>query len=439
MKLTMFEWYRELSGKERKTFWACFFGWATDAMDAQMFAFVLPAIIATWSLSKSQAGLIATGTFLATAVGGWIAGVLADRYGRVRILKVTIVWFAFFALLCGLAQSYPQLVVLRVLQGIGFGGEWAAGAVLMGEIIRPQHRGKAVGCVQAGYGIGFTAATLVATVSLLLLPQEWAWRAVFFLGALPALLVIYINRYIEDPDVYIKTRNAAVAAGDRTNIFAIFNPKVLRITALSSLLAFGVIGAGSAINPWLPTYMRTVRHFSDGASGGFLLLVTTGAFFGFIGSAYLTDAIGRRRNFQIFSVCCWIVTLLYLYLPLNDVAILALSFPLGFFVNGAYAALGPYFTELFPTSIRGAGQAFAYNAGKGFGAFTATAVGLLADHVMQLDKAIGLVSLFCYVLAIIATLLLPETRGATLTVGAGVLAKEGPEDNAVAAPAIELK
>lgn len=429
----MFKWYLELSGRERRTFWACFSGWALDAMDAQIFSFLIPALMATWHISSGQAGYLGTAALIATGFGGWASGVLADRFGRVRIMQFTVIWFAFFTALAGFTQSFDQMLVVRVLQGLGFGGEWGAGAVLMGEIIRPQHRGKAVGCVQSGYGVGWTAATLLSTLGFSLLPPEYAWRALLWVGVLPALLVIFIRRFIEEPEVFKETLAKQKAAGTRPTTFAIFNPAILRTTVLTAMLALGVIGAGSAIVPWLPTFMKTVRHLSVAGVGTYMTVITVSSFFGFVGSAYLTDQIGRRRNFLVFCVSSWVLTLAYMYLPLGNTAILLLSCPFGFFTIGAYSSLGPFFTELFPTSIRGSGQSFAYNFGKGAGALCVAAVGLLAE-VIPLGEAIGVVSLAGYMLAIAATLMLPETRGLKLSVaGSAGDAQEPP----AAAPAAQ--
>ncbi|MFS2107988.1 MFS transporter, partial [Ralstonia sp. Ralssp135] len=146
----LFRWYREISTQERRTFWSCKVGYALDAMDTQILSFVIPTLIGVWGLSKADAGLIGTCTLLASAAGGWVAGILSDRIGRVRALQITILWFAVFTFLCGLAQNYEQLLIARTLMGFGFGGEWTAGAVLIGEAIRSRDRGKAVGMVQAG-------------------------------------------------------------------------------------------------------------------------------------------------------------------------------------------------------------------------------------------------------------------------------------------------
>lgn len=429
----MFSWYRELTKKERITFWGCFAGWAVDAMDAQLFSFVLPILIVAWGMTTAQAGYLATATLLSAAVGGWGCGYLADRFGRVRVMQLTILWFSVFTFLAGFTQNFEQLIVVRVLQGLGFGGEWAAGAVLMGEIIRPLHRGKAVGSVQSGFGVGWSAAAILAGLVLAYAPSEYAWRALLMIGVLPGLLVLYLRRKLEEPALFEKTRAEIKATGQGPGPGAIFRPGVLHVTILASLLAFGVIGVGGAIVNWLPTFMKTVRHLSPGEAGYYVFLITGGSFFGFLASAYLSDMLGRRRTFQLFLVCSWLITIAYMFLPLSGWELLLLGVPFGFFTIGNYAALGPYFTELFPTAIRASGQSFAYNFGKAAGAVAVSCIGILAQW-LTLAEAIGLIALLGYSVAIIATLLLPETNGISLTTGFGEpVAHEAPE------PVVEAK
>jgi MFS family permease len=167
----MIDWYRELNTAERRSFWACFGGWALDALDVQIYTFVVPALIALWHITNAQAGLLATSALVVSAFGGWIAGMLADRVGRARLLMITIAWFAFFTFLSGFTQNFEQLLIVRGLQGLGFGGEWAAGSVLIGEVIRAENRGKAVGTVQSAWAWGWGAAAILATIMFQLLPQ----------------------------------------------------------------------------------------------------------------------------------------------------------------------------------------------------------------------------------------------------------------------------
>ena len=414
----MFSWYRDLTKRERTTFWGCFAGWAVDAMDAQLFSFVLPVLIAVWGMTTAQAGYLATATLMSAAVGGWACGYLADRFGRVRVMQFTILWFSAFTCIAGFTQNFEQLIVVRVLQGLGFGGEWAAGAVLMGEIIRPAHRGKAVGTVQSGFGVGWCAASLLAGLILADVPQEYAWRTLLLIGVLPSALVLYLRRNIEEPELYRQSRAEIKARGEAPGLDAIFRPGMLHVTILASLLAFGVIGVGGAIVNWLPTFMKTVRHLSPSASGYYVFLVTGGSFFGFLTSACLSDVLGRRRTFQLFLVCSWVVTIAYMFLPLSGWGLIALGVPFGFFTIGNYAALGPYFTELFPTALRGSGQSFAYNFGKAAGAVAVACIGILAQRI-TLAEAIGAVALIGYGIAIVATLRLPETKGISLTADLG--------------------
>jgi len=205
-------------------------------MDVQLYSMVIPALIAGWGISKTQAGLLATSALLLSAVGGWIAGLLSDRIGRVRTLQITILWFAFFTFVSGFAQNFEQLFAARALMGLGFGGEWAAGAVLMGEVIRAEHRGKAVGAVQSGWAVGWGAAALLYALLFSALPQETAWRVLFFAGILPAGLVFFIRRFVEEPAVFTATQQQIAAGAERPHFLAIFEPELLRTTVLAALL-----------------------------------------------------------------------------------------------------------------------------------------------------------------------------------------------------------
>jgi MFS family permease len=232
-------WIFDLTSGERSTLIATFGGWALDGMDVMVYSFVIPTLIAAWHISKGQAGLLGTAALLISAVGGWLAGLLADRFGRARILQITILWFAFFTFLSGFTNSFWQLLMTRGLQGLGFGGEWAVGSVLMGEAIRAQYRGKAVGTVQGGWAIGWGIAAICYTVLFSMLPAATAWRAMFWIGILPALLVFYIRRNVPEPEVFSQTR---ARVGEGSHFLEIFSPALLRITFLTALLATGAQG-----------------------------------------------------------------------------------------------------------------------------------------------------------------------------------------------------
>jgi len=406
-------WIFDLTSTERSTLIATFGGWALDGMDVMIYSFVIPTLIAVWHMSTGQAGMLSTVALLVSAVGGWLAGVLADRVGRTRVLQITILWFAVFTFLSGFTNSFWQLLVTRGLQGLGFGGEWAVGSVLMGEAIRARYRGKAVGTVQGGWAIGWGITAICYTVLFTLMPATTAWRAMFWIGILPALLVFYIRRYVPEPEVFLRTRSRAARIGEDRGFLEIFSPALLRITLLTALLSMGVQGGYYAITTWLPTYLKTARGLSVLNTGGYLFVVIAGSFFGYMVSAWLSDRLGRKPTLVLFGICSFLAVVAYTYLPIGDSVMLALGFPLGFFASGSFSPIGAFFTELFPTRLRGSGQGFSYNVGRGIGALFPTLVGYLSAR-MGLGHAISAFAVTAYLMMIAAVLLLPETRGSEL-------------------------
>ena len=209
----MFDWLRELTKTERRTLGAAFGGWAVDAFDFMVYTFIIPTLMAAWMMTKAEAGFIATATLIVSAIGGWMAGILADRFGRVKILQITILWFSVATFLCGFTNSYEQLLFLRALQGLGFGGEWAVGSILIAEMVRAKHRGKAVGSMQSGWAVGWGLAALAFAVIFSMFPEEFAWRIMFWIGIIPGVLVLYIRRNVPESEIFHKTREHTKKSG----------------------------------------------------------------------------------------------------------------------------------------------------------------------------------------------------------------------------------
>jgi len=408
----MANWFTSMNGRERRTFAACFSGWALDAMDVQLYAVVMPTLIALWHLSQAQAGTLGTAALLFSSFGGWIAGILADRFGRVTVLRLTILWFAFFTFLSGFTQSYEQLLLTRSLQGLGFGGEWAAGAVLMSEVIDKRIRGRAVGTVQGGWSVGYGTAVLLFTIVFSIARPEIAWRLLFILGLIPALLVLWIRRYVEEPEVFTAAK-ATTSQSNRLEFLEVFGPALRRRTLLASLLAAGGLGGNYVTLTWLATYLKTVRQLSVLGTGGYLGINIFGSFLGYVISAHLSDWLGRRRTFVLMACAAAVTVACYTLLPLGDTAVLLLGFPLGFFQSGIIAGMGATFAELFPTRVRATGQGFSYNTGRAVGSFVPALVGVAAP-TLGLGQAMGIFSASSYVLVLLAVALLPETRGREL-------------------------
>ncbi|MDE2363805.1 MAG: MFS transporter [Hyphomicrobiales bacterium] len=404
----MSNWYASSSPQERRTFWACFAGWALDALDVQMFALAIPALIATFAISKAEAGALGSITLFTGAFGGWLGGALADRYGRVKALQITILWFALATFACAFAQSYTQLLVLKAIQGFGFGGEWAAGAVLMAEIIRPENRGRALGAVQSAWAVGWGAAVLLATAVFANLPQETGWRLMFAAGLLPALLILYVRRGIEEP--------RTTAAQDRPSVVAalaqVFRRDVIRSTLVGGLFGIGAHGGYAALTTFLPTFLREDRHLSVIGAGLYLAVIIVAFFCGCVASGMLSDRIGRRANVIFFAAACIATVLIYIFAPLTNAQMLVLGFPLGFFSAGIPASMAALFSELYPGGVRGTGVGFCYNFGRVVSAAFPIAVGAMSRE-WGLGAAIGIDAAFAYALVLVAVLMLPETRGKT--------------------------
>jgi MFS family permease len=405
--------YKDMTVPERRTFWACASGWALDGMDFMIYPLVVGTIIKLWNVDPTSAGFAVTVTLLASAIGGWGGGYLADRIGRVRTLQLTILWFSVFSLICAVAQDFNQLLIARALLGLGFGGEWAAGAVLMGEAIRAQYRGRAVGSVQSGWAIGWGLAVLAQAILFSYLPAESAWRWMFVIGALPALLVFYLRRYVEEPQIAAETRARQKAKGDGPAIWEIFSGPILKTTILASLAVTGCQGGYYAITAWLPRFLTTERHLSIVGSTGYLATLIIGSFIGYLVGAWLADRIGRRLLFLTFSIGAIAVVIAYTQLPLSNESLWLLGFPLGFFASGYFSGMGAFLTELYPTRLRGSGQGFCYNFGRGVGALFPALVGYLST-TMTLANAIAIFAVAAYGLFFLAAFALPETRGRIL-------------------------
>jgi MFS family permease len=425
-------WLRQTSVNERRAMLAAYAGYGLDGFDVMVYTFIIPTLMTLWGMSKAEAGYIASATLVTSAIGGWGAGILADRYGRVRVLQLTVLWFAAFTFLSGFTHSYGQLLFTRAMQGFGFGGEWAVGSVLVSETIDARHRGKAAGIVQSSWSVGWAAAAFGFWAVSALLPPQTGWKVLFWVGILPALLIIYIRRNVHEPAIYLDLRARQLHAGAHAAQIApaggttfaaadflnIFRPPLLRNTILATVLATGMLGAYYSVTTWLSTFLETERHLSVTGRTGYLLMLIAGSLAGYLASAWLSDAVGRRRSFISFACCGALLVLAYTHMPVSG-GMLLIGFPLGFFVLGIFSGMGACFSELFPGALRGSGQGFCYSAGRAIGAACPALIGVWSTRV-SLGQSIGVMTVGAYALVVIAAWALPETRGRSLALEAAV-------------------
>ncbi|MEU6422850.1 MFS transporter [Streptomyces spiralis] len=297
-------WYRSLPREHRPVFWAGFAGWGLDSFDFNTLPLALGSLTAAFALSSAQAGWIMTVTLLASAVGGALAGLLSDRVGRVRVLMLTVATFAVFTALSGLAQTYGQMLLFKGLQGLGFGGEFAAGAVLVAEVSPAKHRGRILGFVHSSWAVGWGLAVLGYTVVFSHAGPD-AWRYLFLLGILPAFALLFVGRNVKDSDASTENRRRAATetAGPAWGgLVVLFCRDLRRTTLLAVLVGIGVQGGYFAVFTWLPSYLHTERGLTVVGTGGYLSAVIAGCFLGYVCAGYLHDWVGRRATFVLFAV-----------------------------------------------------------------------------------------------------------------------------------------
>lgn len=409
----MLRWFTDLSKTEKNTFWACFSGWGLDAMDTQMYALILPTLIVLWNMPRSQAGILGTAVLIMSALGGWLAGMLSDRIGRARVLQITILWFSAFTFLSGFTHNFWELLAARSLQGLGFGGEWAVGSVLISEAINAKVRGRVVGAIQAGWAIGYGIAVLISTALFSLLPPNTAWRVFFFIGLAPALAVLWIRRNIKDAAVFTEEKSHTGPAESRSSLWEVFSREHLWTTVRATLLTTGIYGGNYVMITWLPAYLKLVKNLSVLNVGGYLALNIAGTFCGAFLNGWMADRIGRRRTFMLIACLQAGTVAIYTLAPITSEVTFLLGFVLGLLQSGTAAGTGAFLAELFPTRIRGSAQGFSGNGGRAIGAIMPAMVGIVSVG-MPLGAAMAVCACSAYCLVVLSAFLLPETRGRNL-------------------------
>jgi len=406
----MFTDLKTITREQWKTLIAAQLGWMLDAMDVMLYAFALNAIQKEFDLNSGQAGALASVTLIASAVGGIGFGVLADRIGRARSLMYSILAYSVFTSLTATSGSLWELLLWRTLVGLGMGGEWSAGSVLVAETWPSQHRGKAIGLMQAGWAVGYILAALLAAAVLPLL----GWRPLFLLGILPAFFTIWIRRNVREPDIW---KSGDHGSPRKRISFEFFRAPLLGRTLVGSLLSMLVLFAYWGLFTWMPSFLA--RPIDQGGAGlgiikssGWIIPMQIGAFFGYTSFGFFADRFGRRPVFAFFLVCAAILVPVYGQLVRHEYALFILGPLIGFFGHGYFSVFGVMLSELFPTRVRGTAQGLVYNVGRAFSAFAPYTVGVLAD-IYGIGSALAVTSAF-FLVGSVTIYFLPETRGREL-------------------------
>ncbi len=403
--------WHEATPDARRALLAASLGWMLDAFDVMLYALVLASLMADLGMDKATAGQLGSLTLVASAIGGIAFGVIADRFGRTRALIASVLIYSVFTAACGLAQSITQLAVFRVLLGLGMGGEWASGAALVSETWPAEHRGKALGFMQSSWAVGYGAAAVVNA----LVQPAFGWRAVFFVGVLPALFTLWVRRHVREPEIWQRTRLQAGQAG-RSAFRAMFGPRLRRLTLALTLMNACTMFAWWGFNLWIPAFLSLPR-----AEGGvglptvtmslLIVVMQVGMWFGYVTFGYVSDRVGRKRAYVGYLLAA--ATLMTAYASTRQPTVLLALGPLvAFFGTGYFTGFGAVSAEIYDTTMRATAQGFTYNVGRIASAVAPFVVGSLAD-TRGFGPAFA-VAASAFLVAAVLWAFIPETRGRVL-------------------------
>jgi len=424
---------------QRRTLLAAALGWALDAFDSMLYALVLALLMRDLGMSKTAAGSLGTLTLLASGIGGMLFGFLADRIGRKQALMASILTYSVCSFASGLATSIAMLAVARFVLGLGMGGEWNTGAALVAESWPTELRAKALSIVQSSWALGFAAAALVAGP----VSRAYGWRAVFFVGILPAGVTLWIQRSVPESEMWrgqvspdavreghlpkspllanaARSEAPGGVGADLTSYVStgtIFRPPYLKHTLALLLFNFFGLFAWWGLFTWLPPYLSLPveqggRGFSVmGMTTLMVVLNLCGMFPGYLSFGWVADHLGRRKAFVLYSIAAALLIPLYAAARSAGV-LLVLGALVAFFGTGIFSGSGIMGSEIFPTAVRARALGFTYNGARALSALAPLVIGRVGE-VKGLNWAFYLCAAG-YLLAAVTTTQLPETKGKRL-------------------------
>ena len=398
-----FQFWRDADPAARRALVAASLGWMLDAFDVMLYALVLSAVMADLNMTAQVAGGLQSLTLLASAAGGLIFGLLADRWGRTRALMLSVLLYSVFTAACGFAQTAVQLAVFRIFLGIGMGGEWASGAALVSETWKARDRGKALGLMQSAWAIGYGLAAFVNY-----LVQDIAglgWRTVFFVGIAPALFAFWVRRSVEEPAMW----KAARTATTRISIGRALAAPGIGITVAVTLMNACTMFAWWGFNTWVPSYLRSPGvGLSSQSMNGFIIAMQVGMWFGYVTFGFISDGVGRKRTYVAYLLAA--AVMVFAYASTSSPIVLLILGPItAFFATGFFSGFGAVTAELYPTAVRATAQGITYNVGRVASAAAPWIVGsLTATHGFPLALSIAAAA---YALAAVFWIFIPETSG----------------------------
>ena len=415
-------WHHGVTRYQWLVLFVAWLGWVFDAMDATIYAIVLhPALHELLQTSPSTpvspeqigwyGGIIFSIFLIGWAIGGITFGILADRFGRTKVLIATIIIYAVFTGAAALAETWWHLAIYRFLTALGIGGEWAAGAAIVAETWPEEKRAKAAGILQSAWAVGFFLAALFN----LTLKETYGWRGLFLIGILPAFVALLVRWWVKEPERWTHAHQQPALP-----LSAIFEGKLRRSTVVGSALAFvAVFGLWGSTN-WAPTLVRELPDLkgSDPATltkyvSYSIMALNAGAIFGYLGFGPLADRFGRRPVFAFMCLGSFVMLPVTYLAPSSYSGVLMLLPILGFFNNGIFSGFPIYLPELYPTQLRATGAGFCFNAGRILASAAPLLTGWLVTTLGTFGRAASTVALI-YLVGLAVLFFAPETKGQRL-------------------------
>jgi MFS family permease len=404
---------------QRRTLIAAGLGWMLDAFDVMLYALVLAHVIRDLGMSKGTAGLLNTLTLLASGIGGVLFGFIADRIGRKRALMATILTYSVFSFASGLSTTILMLACFRFVLGLGMGGEWNTGAALVAETWPGGQRARALAIVQSSWAIGYALAALVAGIVL----QFANWRAVFFVGVLPALVILWILKKVPESEMWEQQRRTpatsiyAERAAPENSFFHLFSRTYARSTIALLLVNFFGLFAWWGLFTWIPPYLSLPvsqggRGFGVMSTTALLMFLNlAGMFPGYLTFGWVADRLGRRNGFIFYTLIAALLVPLYA-MARSEWTLLFLGALVAFFGTGFFSGSGLIGSEIFPTRLRARALGLTYNGARALSALAPFVIGRVGQV-----KGLGWAFYLCaasFLLATVMAILLPETKGKQL-------------------------
>ena len=404
----IYGWLVEASPQQKRALVVASLGWMLDSMDVMLYALVLGPVQQEMHLSAAVSGAMMSATLVSAAAGGILFGWFADRAGRVRALTGSVLIYSIATALCGLTHTAAQLMLCRILLGFGMGGEWASGAALVAETWPARRRGKALALVQSSWAIGFAlGAALVAVI----LPR-FGWRAVFFAGVAPALIALWVQRSLHEPDAWRQERTPTLQFG------RLLRRPLGRNTLICATMNAASLFAWWGLFTWVPRFLSMPR--SQGGRGlgvvmtsEWTIVMEVGTFLGYVTFGYIADRWSRKFTYIAYLVVAAALVPLFAFIRNAD-ALLLIGPLVGFFGTGYFSGFSVIASELFPTALRGSAMGFVYNIGRLLSAVAPWAIGRVSQNA-GLGSALCITSAAFLLAALIATALPAQQAGASFS------------------------